>query len=73
MILLDHDLSVPSGDFLTHLDDTYEGPGEHDGLVIAVALAIFRSYHTAISRGIALSAAMSESCPKTLRAFAWQP
>ncbi len=24
---------------MTHLDDTYEGAGEHDGLVIAVALA----------------------------------
>jgi len=24
---------------LTHLDDTYEGDGEHDGLVITAALA----------------------------------
>ncbi len=37
--LLDHDLSIPGGDFLTHLDDTYEGAGEHDDLVIAVAMA----------------------------------
>ena len=27
---------------MTHLDDTYEGAGEHDGLVIAVALAGWR-------------------------------
>ena len=39
---LSHDLSIPGGDFLTHLDDTYEGAGEHDGLVIAVALAGWR-------------------------------
>ncbi len=37
--LLDHDPSIPGGDILTHLDDTYEGTGEHDRLVIAVALA----------------------------------
>ncbi len=37
--LLDHDLSIPGGDFLTHLDNTYESAGDHDGLVIAVALA----------------------------------
>ncbi len=30
MNLLDHDLSIPGGDFLTHLDDTYVGAGEHD-------------------------------------------
>ena len=42
MNLLDHDLSIPGGDFLTHLDDTYEGAGDHDGLVIAVALAGWR-------------------------------
>ncbi len=28
--LLDHDLLIPGGDFLTHLDDTYVGAGEHD-------------------------------------------
>ncbi len=39
MNLLDRDLSIPGGDFLTHLDDTYEGAGEHDDLVIAAALA----------------------------------
>ncbi len=39
MNLLDHDLLIPGGDFLTHLDDTYESAGVHDGLVLAVALA----------------------------------
>ncbi len=39
MNLLDHDLSIPGGDFLTHLDDTYEGDGEHDDPVIAVAMS----------------------------------
>ncbi len=28
LILLDHDLSIPGRDFLTHLDDTYESAGE---------------------------------------------
>ena len=26
--LLDHDMLIPGGGFLTHLDDTYEGAGE---------------------------------------------
>ena len=42
MNLLDHDLSIPGEDFLIHLDDTYESVGEHDGLVMAVALAGWR-------------------------------
>ncbi len=39
MNLLDHGLLIPGRYFLTHLDDTYEGAGGHDGLVVAVALA----------------------------------
>ena len=42
MNLLDRDLSNPGGDYLTHPDDSYEGAGENDGLVIAVALAGWR-------------------------------
>ncbi len=49
--LLDHDLSIPGGDFLTHLDDTYEGAGEHDGLVIAVALVCWWANNCPMSSG----------------------
>jgi hypothetical protein len=37
--LLNRDPVFSGGDYLTHLNDTYEGAGERDGLVIAVTLA----------------------------------